>query len=504
MDQYTLPLERIGSEALREKIVSAEEASLLIKDGMSVGLSGFAGAGDAKAVPLALAERINQSGEAMKISVFTGASLGLAVETAISDADIIAFRAPYQTNPSMRKRINKAETKFTDINLGGFSRMVKNDSFGRPLDIAVIEATALTPEGHIYPTTSVGVAPAMIEKADKVIVEINTTMPMQLCGMADVYDYGEPPFRAPLPLTRADQRIGVPYVKCGMHKIAAIVISEHPDTVRKLAEPDETSQKISEHLLAFFRKEVERGALPKNLLPLQSGVGSVANAVLLGLQDSDLEGLCFYAEVLQDGMLDLILSGKAVSASTTGIPLTPAGMKKFCDNADMLKDKIILRPQELSNGSEPIHRLGVISMNTALEADIYGNINSTHVMGTNMMNGIGGSGDFTQNAYISIFTTASTAKNGAISSIVPMVSHIDHTEHNVMVLVTEQGYADLRGLCPRDRALAIINNCVHPDYRDALLSYFNRACEEVGGHTPHILSEALSWHIRFKETGSMK
>ena len=123
MNKDTLTLDRIGSEALREKIVSAEEASLLIKDGMAIGLSGFAGAGDAKAVPLALAERVQQSGEKIRISVFTGASLGLAVETALSDADLIEFRAPYQTNPSMRKRINKAETKFTDINLGGFSRM---------------------------------------------------------------------------------------------------------------------------------------------------------------------------------------------------------------------------------------------------------------------------------------------------------------------------------------------------------------------------------------------
>ena len=89
-------------------------------------------------------------------------------------------------------------------------------------------------------------------------------------------------------------------------------------------------------------------------------------------------------------------------------------------------------------------------MNTALEADIYGNVNSTHVLGRQMMNGIGGSGDFTRNAYISIFSCPSTAKTGRISTIVPMVTHVDHSEHSVQILATEWGVADLRRLAPID------------------------------------------------------
>ncbi|PNA58504.1 propionyl-CoA--succinate CoA transferase, partial [Pseudomonas sp. MPR-LB3] len=85
---------------------------------------------------------------------------------------------------------------------------------------------------------------------------------------------------------------------------------------------------------------------------------------------------------------------------------------------------------------EVIRRLGVIGANGMIEADIYGNVNSTHVMGSRMMNGIGGSGDFTRNAYISAFVSPSTAKGGAISAIVPMVSHVDHTEHDGMVIIT--------------------------------------------------------------------
>src|SRR5690625_5970183 len=77
-----------------------------------------------------------------------------------------------------------------------------------------------------------------------------------------------------------------------------------------------------------------------------------------------------------------------------------------------------------------------------------------------MMNGIGGSGDFARNARLAIFVTKSLAKGGDISSIVPFVTHVDHTEHDVDVIVTEQGYADIRGLAPVQRAEKIIENCV--------------------------------------------
>jgi succinyl-CoA:acetate CoA-transferase len=125
-------------------------------------------------------------------------------------------------------------------------------------------------------------------------------------------------------------------------------------------------------------------------------------------------------------------------------------------------------------------------------------------MGSRMMNGIGGSGDFARNAFLSCFVSASTAKGGAISTIVPMVSHVDHTEHDVHVIITEQGIADLRGLPPRLRASLVIDNCAHPDYRDALHEYTERARHRAYGlHTPHDIGEALSWHARFIETGSM-
>ena len=204
-------------------------------------------------------------------------------------------------------------------------------------------------------------------------------------------------------------------------------------------------------------------------------------------------------------MLDLILSGKMQYASATALSFSPEALQRFNDNIDMLRDKIILRPMEYTNNPEVVRRLGVIGMNAMIEADIYGNVNSTHVMGTRMMNGLGGSGDFTRNAFYSFFVTPSVAKDGKVSCIVPMVSHHDHTEHDVMFIVTEQGMADLRGKSPRQRAKLIIENCAHPDYKDMLRDYYERALREAPGkHTPHLLGEALSWHIRYEETGTMR
>ena len=104
-----------------------------------------------------------------------------------------------------------------------------------------------------------------------------------------------------------------------------------------------------------------------------------------------------------------------------------------------------------------------------------------------------------------MFVTPSTAKAGAISCIVPMVSHVDHTEHDVHVIVTEQGLADLRGLPPRRRAQQIIDQCAHPDYRPRCRTTSTGPSPTAPGkHTPHLLDEALSWHARYLRTGTMR
>ena len=326
---------------------------------------------------------------------------------------------------------------------------------------------------------------------------------MDLEGIHDIYNLEVPPNRKPIPLVKPDDKIGTPYIICNKDKIAAIVYTDIKDKTRPVAPIDSVSEKMAKNLISFLEKEVEAKRLPKNLLPLQSGVGSVANAILGGLVESKFEDLVVYSEVIQDSVIDLIECGKVKFASGTSLTISPERLDNFYENFSKYKDKLILRPQEISNSPEVARRLGVIAINTAIEVDIYGNVNSTNIMGSRMMNGIGGSGDFSRNGYLTIFTTESIAKDGKISSIVPMVSHHDHTEHDVMVIVTEQGVADLRGLSPKERAEEIIKNCAHPDYKDALYDYFNRACEGKYKHTPHILEESLSWHKKFLDEGSM-
>ena len=494
--------DRVRNKDLQAKIVSAEEVAAYIKPDMSIGMSGFTASSYPKAIPLALAERMKK--EPFKINLWTGASTGPELDDTLAAVHGIKKRLPYQTDAILRGEINNGSVDYLDLHLSESAQLGRVGYLGK-LDLAIVEAVAITEEGNIIPSTSLGNAASYVQQADIVIVEVNTTQPLELEGMHDVYVPLDPPNRLPIPIVQADDRVGTPFIPCTPDKIKYIVPCDIKDHTRDLAPIDENSKKMSHFTLEFLNAEIKAGRMPKNLLPLQSGVGNVANAVMAGFVDSDLEDLTVYTEVIQDGMLDLIDANKLNFASGTAFSPSPAGMERFYKDVEKYKKYLLLRPQEISNSPEVVHRLGVIAMNTALEVDIYGNVNSTHVTGTKMMNGIGGSGDFARNAFLTIFYTPSIAKGGAISSIVPMCSHIDHTEHDVDIIITEQGIADLRGLAPRKRALEIINNCVHPDYKPVLLDYYNRAVEATKhAHTPHIIKEALSFHEKFIETKSMK
>ncbi len=492
----------IRRKELEDRVMSAEEASMFIKDGMTLATSGFTPSGYPKAVPLALAKRV-ENGEKIGVTLITGASVGDELDGALARSGALKRRFPYQTNKDSRDAINDGRVKYQDMHLSHVPQYIEYGFFGH-IDVAIIEAIAITEEGNIIPTTSVGISPQAVNEADIVIVEINKVQSPFLEGVHDIYMTKKPPFREPIPITKSGDRIGTPYIKCDPDKIKAIVYTDIPDNVRPLGAIDENSRKISQHIIKFFENEVKEGRMPKNLLPLQSGVGSVANAVLGGLLESDFEDLTCYTEVIQDSMFDLIDAGKVTVASGTSFTPSEEGLKRLNEKMDFYSKHCILRPMEISNHPEVARRLGVIAMNTAIEFDIYGHVNSTNIMGSRMMNGIGGSGDFTRNGYISIFTTVSTAKNGDISSVVPFVSHVDHTEHDVEVFVTEQGLADVRGLSPKERAELIIEKCAHPDYKEALYEYLREAEEGKFKHEPHNMGKALSWHDKFLKEGTMK
>ena len=278
--------------------------------------------------------------------------------------------------------------------------------------------------------------------------------------------------------------------------------TNQPDHTARFSPQTDVTQRIGHHVAEFLAREMSAGRIPKAFLPLQSGVGDIGNSVLAALGSSkEIPPFDLYTEVLQDSALPLLENGRIKFASTCALTLSHEMSVRVYANLGFFRHRILMRPQEISNHPEVVRRLGIISMNTAIEVDIFGNVNSTHIMGRQMMNGIGGSGDFTRNAYLSVFSCPSTAKDGKISTIVPRVSHMDHSEHSVQIVVTEQGVADLRGLDPHQRARLIIDRCAHPDFREQLNGYLHLVGE---GHTPLSLSRAFAMHVQFKRTGDMR
>ncbi|MBK1880577.1 succinate CoA transferase [Pelagicoccus mobilis] len=486
------------------KELTPEEAASYITNGMTVGFSGFTPAGAAKIVPKAIAKIAKEehnSGREFKIGVITGASTGDSLDGELARADAVAWRTPYQSDKFLRKNINLGKTKFFDMHLSALPQNLRYGFLGK-VDVAVIEASEVQADGKVILTTSVGATPTLARVAEKVIIELNTSHQESLYGLHDIYEPLDPPMRRPIHLTRCDGRIGTEYVQIDPNKIIGVVASEAPDEIGGFRESDATTMKIGENVATFLASEMRAGRVPTEFLPIQSGVGNIANAVLAALGDNeDIPSFQMYSEVIQDSVIKLMSEDKISFASATSLTLSPEVLQQTYDNYSFFKRRLLLRPQEISNHPEVIRRLGIISINTAIEVDIFGNVNSTHVMGKEMMNGIGGSGDFTRNAFISIFTCPSIAKAGAISAIVPMVSHLDHSEHSVQVLITEQGIADLRAKDPQGRANAIINNCVHPDYREMLWDYFKSM---QSGHTPQTLKNAFKMHERFLEHKDMR
>lgn len=494
-------IDRVRCESLHSVIMTPEEAAVLVNDGDTIGASGFTPSGYPKVVPMALAKRKKLTGSPSNLTLWAGASVGPELDGELTASGVLKRRFPYQTNEEIRKAINSGSVLFQDIHLSHCSQNLRYGFFGN-IDVAIVEAIAINEDGSIVPSTSVGNSPTFIKMADKVIVEINVSQPLSLEGVHDIYIPSDPPNREPIPITKVSDKIGTKAIPCEPSKIVAIVPSDVPDNQRPLAPVNDVSVRMAKNLLDFLDAEVGAGRLTKDLLPLQSGVGEVANAVLAGFLEWPSENLQVYTEVIQDSMLDLIDRGKVSFASGTSFTPSPEGAKRMYANIDHYKEKVVLRPQEISNNPEVIRRLGVIAMNTAVEVDIYGHVNSTMALGSKMINGIGGSGDFARNAYLTIFLTPSTAKGGNISRVVPFCSHIDHTEHDVDVVVTEWGIADLRGLTPRERSREIVQKCAHPDYRPLLLHYLKKA-ESKGGHEPHDLKEAFSFHMRLACHGSM-
>jgi len=520
MEEYMSELEtRVECKSLLKKVMKAEETIQFFKPGMNLGWSGFTPAGYPKAVPIALADYVeaNSLQGKWKFNLFIGASVGAETEDRWATLDMIDRRWPYQTGKNIAKGINEGRIRMGDKHLSlfaqdlGYGFYTKDTESGK-LDLAILEVSAVKEDGSLVPTSSCGVIPEILMVCDKIILEVNTGQP-SFEGMHDLFMQGTPPDRQVFNITKADSRIGSTSIACDPEKVIAVVESKYPDKGRAFTEIDATSEAIAGHIIDFFSAEVKAGRLPKNLLPLQSGVGSIANAVVGGLVKSPFEHLTVFTEVLQDTMLDLFDSGKLDAASSCSLSLSEKeGFPRFLANKDKYADKIVLRPLSVSNAPEAVRRLGCISMNTPIEFDIYAHANSTLVGGTRMINGIGGSGDFLRNGYLTIMHCPSVRPTKTdptgITCVVPKAPHIDHTEHDLDVVVTDQGLADLRGLAPKERAQTIINKCVHPEYKDIMQEYLDIASKitlaKGIGHEPQLFDRCFKMQVNLAKNGTMK
>ncbi|MDD2526320.1 MAG: succinate CoA transferase [Bacteroidales bacterium] len=486
------------------KFISAEEAADFVHDGDQVGFSGFTAAGAPRVVPGFIAKKAeaeHAAGRPFQIGVFTGASTGEFLDGVLARAHAIKTRTPYQSTKDLRTCINSNETQYFDIHLSELAQSLRSNFFGK-INVAIIEAADITDNGEVILTAGVGISPTICRLADKIIIELNKQHPKALRGIHDIYEPMDVPFRKEIPIYTPTDRAGVPYVKVDLNKVVGIVETDVKAGGGEFTPADEVTSQIGANVAGFLESEMKAGRIPSSFLPIQSGVGNVANAVLgfMG-ENKNIPAFNIYTEVIQDAVIALMKQDRVKFASGCSLTLSESVLQEVYNDLDYFKPKLVLRPQEISNNPGLVRRMGLITINTALEADIYGNINSTHVCGTKMMNGIGGSGDFTRNAYLPIFTTPSIAKGGKISSIVPMVSHADHSEHSVKVLITELGVADLRGKSPVQRAKLIIDNCVHPEYKEMMYEYMRIAGK---GHTPHDLRSCFALHNELNESGDMR
>ena len=459
--------------------MTAAEAAAQIKNGEHIAMSGFTPAGVAKATTKELAKYAiaeHEAGREFKVAIFTGASTGQSTDGDLANAQAILYRAPYTTNPDFRKHVNAGEIPYNDLHLSHMAQELRYGFYG-PLDWAILEVCDIEEVGndyHVYLTAAGGISPTAARLAKHVILELNSFHNPNAKYIHDVYEPLDPPYRKAIPIEHVGDRIGQPYVSIPKEKVVGVVECNIPDEARAFKDSDPVTDRIGFLTAEFLVEEMHKGRIPKEFLPLQSGVGSTANAILGALgQDKHVP--------------DFNISNEC--------------LLQVYDNMDYFKNHLTLRQSEISNSPEIIRRLGVIAINTAIEADLYGNVNSTHISGVKMMNGIGGSGDFIRNAYLSIFTCPSVAKGGVISSIVPFVSHQDSSEHDVNIIVTEQGIADLRGKGPIQRAECIIENCAHPDYKQLLWDYLKIS---KMGQTRHNLPAAFAMHDTLARKGDMK
>ena len=469
-------------------VVDAASAAAAIEPDATVLTSGFGSVGYPNEIPLALAS----SPRDLSLTLVASGKVGDEIDVDLVGSGQVERRFSYQSSRIAREKTDAREIAFSDRNASSIGDEVQYGGLVDP-DVAVVEAVAVG-EDWFVPSTSLGQVPAFVEAADALYVELNRHQPLELQALHDVYRPDAPPNREPIPLSSPGERIGTAHVGFDPEKLAGVVETDRSDSTYTFRDPTDDDLAIAANLGSFLREELERSPVFDDAVHLQFGVGSLGNALMGELQSLEFgdREVHYFGELIQDGLFDMLDAGGLASASATSLALTDEGQERLFADVERYAEDVVLRPADVSNHPGLINQFGVIGVNSAIEFDIYGNANSTHVRGERMINGIGGSADFNRNSLITVCALPSTLNDGAISRVVPQVFHVDHTEHDIDVFVTEQGVADVRGLSPVERAELIVEECAHPDFAPELRSYLDDVREREY-HIPQDVERAADW-----------
>ncbi|HYM41002.1 MAG TPA: acetyl-CoA hydrolase/transferase C-terminal domain-containing protein [Thermoplasmata archaeon] len=467
---------RVRPTSLRSRVMDAAEAvERFVPERGSIAFSCMGGSSLAKEVPDALG-RAAASGRGFNLTLLTGGATTERFERAIAPVGI-RRRFPYLSGPA-RKGVNDGRVEFFDPRIGEVPEFVRRGIFtgGKPIDVSVIEATAIGERGHVIPSLSLDALPAFVEASRHVIIEVNERKP-DLTGLHDVYRVRP---GVPIPIRGVRDRVGTPYVTVPPSKIAAIVITDRKEEASAAYSGTvPADRQIADAVAGFLEADLKSGDAGR--FALQLGAGPLAAALLDALPFRDLdiwtEGIpARWAEAVGDRVRGI---------STTAMYLLPGDegvLDEVFARIEAVRKRIVLRPYDVSNSLEVIARLNLITVQQALEVDLFGGANTSHI-GSAIHNGVGGSPDFDRAARLVVVAMPSTAGGGRFSRIVPFASSPDIPRQDVDVLITDQGCADLRGKSARERAEAIIDRCSHPAFRDRLWEYY-RVARAKGGHLP--------------------
>jgi len=420
----------------RSKLRTADEAMRYVKSGMRVYIQ------PGCAEPETLVEALMRRGpEVYDVEIVHMMTMGCAPYVAPEMAGHFRHNAMF-IGSNVRDAINDGRADYTPIYLAEIEELFESGAM--PIDVALLELSP--PDSHGFCSFGVGVDTSLTAArcARYVVAQINNQMPR----------------------TYGDSFIHV-------SKLDAIVESSRP--LCELKKPKSTDVHIA--IAKQVAGLIEDGAV------LQTGIGGIPDSVLPFMDRKDLG---VHSELVSDGVIPLIEAGVITGARKNfkprkiivGFVLGSRKMFDFVDNNPMFE----LHPTAYTNHPASIGRNNnMIAINSALQIDLTGQVCSDSI-GNQFYSGIGGQVDFLRGASYSkggkpIIALSSTAKDGTISRIVPMLSPgagVVTSRGLVRYVVTEYGVAYLHGKSIRERAKALIE-IAHPDFRDELYRY----CEET-------------------------